>query len=691
MSKKRAVKTSLPPLEAKAELVRLANEIAHHDELYHGKDKPEISDAAYDALRAEYRTLEAEYPELAPANSPEKRVGAAPARGFKKVKHPQPMLSLDNAFTSEDVHDFTGRIRRFLNLPAETPLAFMAEPKIDGLSISLHYRNGDFVLGATRGDGEEGEDVTQNLLTLSSIPKKLKGDAPDFVEVRGEVYMQHDDFFALNKRQAEEGDDVFANPRNAAAGSLRQKDPSITKARPLRFFGYAVGESSEAVAKTQEQLRERLKKWGFTLNAPSELCKNEDALITYHASMEAQRADLPFDVDGVVYKLNDIDMQRRLGFVSRSPRWAIAHKFSAIKAETTLHKINIQVGRTGALTPVAELEPVNVGGVMVKRASLHNEDEIVRKDVREGDRVIIQRAGDVIPQIIGVKEDSAHARRKKFVFPDTCPECGSHAVREEGEVVRRCTGGLICPAQVLERLIHFVGRSGFDIDGLGGERIRELREDGFINTPADIFRLKKHIAKLMEREGWGEKSVQNLMAAIDARRTISLERFIYSLGIPQVGEATAKLLAKHYKSWAHFGEEMRAATKQDSPAYQHLTNIGGIGESMADDLVAFFDEKHNRDAIADLLKEVTVEDFAQGPQRESPITGKTIVFTGTLEKMGRNEAKAKAESLGANVAGSVSSKTDYVVVGADAGSKAKKAHELGVKTLSEDEWLALIS
>jgi DNA ligase (NAD+) len=690
MSKKSSKKIPLSPLEARAEMARLADEIARHDALYYQKDKPAISDAEYDAIRQQYKALEEEFPDQAPANSPEKRVGAAPARGFKKVRHPMPMLSLDNAFDEEDVRDFTNRIRRFLKLEETTPLAFVAEPKIDGSSASLHYRNGEFVLGATRGDGVEGEDITENLKTIKSIPKKLHGDAPEFVEVRGEIYMEHKDFFAMNEQQKQAGEEPFANPRNAAAGSLRQKDPSITASRPLRFFGYALGETSEPVAKTQEEIRARLKKWGFTLNEPAPLCKNEEELLAYHKKMEEQRADLPFDVDGVVYKLNDIALQQRLGFVSRSPRWAVAHKFSAIKAETTLNAIRIQVGRTGALTPVAELEPVTVGGVVVKRASLHNEDEIERKDVREGDRVILQRAGDVIPQIVGVKDDAAHARRKKFIFPDKCPECGSAAIREEGEVIRRCTGGLICPAQAVERLIHFVSRGAFDIEGFAEKRLREFLDEGWIKTPADIFRLHKKAAALETREGWGKLSAQNLINAVEARRRIPLDRFIYALGIRQVGEATARLLAKNYKSWAHFYEEMRGAGKKDSPAYEHLENIGGIGESMADDLIAFFAEKHNREAIADLQEEITIEDWKQGEIKDSPISGKTVVFTGTLEKMGRNEAKAKAEKLGATVAGSVSSKTDYVIVGADAGSKAKKAAELGVKTLSEEEWLKLI-
>ncbi len=689
---KKAKATALPsPLEARAEMAKLAEDIAYHDRLYHQQDAPKISDAAYDALRLRYRLLEEAFPQLAPAGSPEKRVGAAPARGFKKVRHLQPMLSLDNAFSDEDIADFLARIRRFLKLAEDAPLPFVAEPKIDGVSASLHYRDGALVLGATRGDGEEGEDITANLKTLACIPKKLKGHVPGFVEIRGEIYMTQDDFFALNRRQEEEGKPLFANPRNGAAGSLRQLDPSITAARPLRFFAYALGEAPESLAETQQELRGLLKSWGFTLNEPSRLCHDEKDMRDFHAEMEERRADQSFDMDGVVFKLNDLALQRRLGFVSRSPRWAIAHKFSAIKAETTLKNIIIQVGRTGALTPVAELEPVNVGGVMVARASLHNEDEIARKGVRVGDRVIVQRAGDVIPQITGVKDDAAHARRAKFVFPDTCPECGSLAIREEGGAIRRCTGGLICPAQAVERLIHFVSRPAFDIEGLGDKTIREFWQEKIIRTPADIFRLKRRNAGLCleKREGWGEKSAQNLFDAIDARRTISLDRFIYALGIRQVGEATAKLLAKNYGSWQRFAKDMQAAGDKDGSARAQLVNIGNIGASTADDIAGFFAEKHNRQITGDLLEEMTVEDWKEPAAASSPLSGKTIVFTGTLARMSRNEAKARAESLGASVAGSVSSKTDFVVAGEDAGGKAKKAAGLGVKILSEEEWLKL--
>ncbi len=692
--KKESAAAELTPLEAKAELARLADLIAHHDVRYHEKDAPEISDADYDDLRKLYRTLEEAFPHLAPANSPEKRVGAKPAAGFKKVQHITPMLSLGNAFDEADVNDFTGRIRRFLKLPDDTPLSFMAEPKIDGLSASLRYEKGKFTLGATRGDGNEGEDITANLRTIKTIPHELKGTHPDFVEIRGEVYMERGDFFKLNEAQEKAGKQIFANPRNGAAGSLRQMDAEITRSRPLRFFAYAVGGPLENVAESQADLRKKLKAWGFQLNEPSKLCKNEKEMLEYQAGIGEQRDELPFDVDGVVYKINDAALQERLGFVSRSPRWAIAHKFSARQAETTLNAITIQVGRTGALTPVAELEPINVGGVMVARATLHNEDEIIRKDIRVGDRVIVQRAGDVIPQIVGVKLEHRKKHAKPFEFPHICPECGSHAVREEGEAVRRCTGGLICPAQAIHRLVHFVSRDAYDIDGLGERTIKEFWDEKIIHAPADIFTLQKRNGKafpaLEEREGWGEKSAEKLFAAINAKRSIPLDRFIYALGIRQIGTATAKLLAKTYGEWAAFEKAMHEAANIESEAYAQLNAKDGIGASMIEDLTAFFAEPHNTKAIKALLAEVAPAKWQFAPEVQSAITGKTIVFTGTLEKMGRNEAKAKAEQMGANVAGSVSSKTDFVVVGADAGSKAKKAAELGVKTLSEDEWLALI-
>ena len=689
---KKVTSVELTPLEAKAELERLADAIRHHDTLYHQKDAPEISDGEYDELRKDYKKLAEAFPHFVPAHNPEKTVGAAPLSGFSKVKHRVPMLSLGNAFDSEDVVDFITRMQRFLNLPAEQSIECVAEPKIDGLSASLIYENGVFVQGATRGDGEVGEDITQNLNTIPSIPKKLSGTFPAIIEIRGEVYMERGDFLKMNENQEREGKAPFANPRNAAAGSLRQLDPSITATRQLKFFAYALGYSEIPIVKTQIGLRNTLKSWGFTLNEPSALCRNVDEMVAYHAKIAGMRDALPFDLDGVVYKVNQVDLQERLGFVSRSPRWAIAHKFSAQEAETTLKNIIIQVGRTGALTPVAELEPVNVGGVMVSRATLHNEDEINRKDIRVGDRVIIRRAGDVIPQIVSVKPEARGKDSKPYVFPTHCPECQSIAIRPEGEAVRRCTGGLICPAQAIERLIHFASRDAFDIEGLGERSLRSFWDEGLIKTPADIFILEARDKDkaLEKREGWGAKSVQKLFDAINAKRSIPLERFIYALGIRQIGETTAKLLAKNFTSWNNLNAQMRAASDHENAAYHDFTALDGIGKAMADDLIGFFADDHNQSIIAALLKEIKIEDWQQIASTTTALSGKTIVFTGTLQVMGRNEAKAKAESMGAHVAGSVSSKTDFVVVGEDAGSKGDKARQLGVRTLTEAEWLEMI-
>ena len=683
----------LTSAQAKAELARLAKEIAHHDKLYHQKDAPEISDAAYDVLRKRNQAIEARFPDLVRADSPSQRVGAAPATAFGKVRHTLPMLSLDNAFEEQDVRDFADRVRRFLGLKPEQEVELMAEPKIDGLSISLRYEKGRFVQGATRGDGETGEDVTANLRTLDDIPKYLKGrDLPDVLEVRGEVYMQRSDFLKLNDRRAREEEPLFANPRNAAAGSLRQLDSSITANRPLRFFGYALGEVTEKIAKSHSDLLARLRHWGFPVNPLAKLCGSVDDALAFYRDIGDKRASLTYEIDGVVYKVNRFDWQERLGMVSRAPRWAIAHKFPAEQARTKLKDITIQVGRTGTLTPVAELEPIGVGGVMVARATLHNEDEIKRKDVRVGDTVIVQRAGDVIPQIVGVVLSERPKRAEEYEFPTKCPVCGSKAVRVEGEVARRCTGGLICEAQVVERLRHFTSRNAFDIEGLGWERVEAFHKEGLLKVPGDIFRLKRHGKDIQEREGWGAKSVERLLAAIEARRKIPLDRFIYALGIRQVGEATAKLLARHYRTFEHWRDAMVAAARDaEGEAAHELDTISQIGPSVAADISAFFAEKHNRDTLADLARELTIEPFA-GPARaaNSPVAGKTVVFTGTLETMTRPEAKARAESLGANVTESVSKKTDYVIVGADAGSKATKAKDLGVTMLTEQEWLKLI-
>lgn len=683
--------TNLREDDARAELEQLASEIAAHDRAYHEQDAPVISDAEYDELRRRNEQIEKRFPKLVRADSPSKRVGAAPSDGFARVVHARPMLSLNNAMEDEDVIEFFARVRRFLGLGLEDPVETVAEPKIDGLSISLRYEKGLLIQGATRGDGAEGEDVTANLRTLEDVPKHVTGKrVPAVLEVRGEVYMTRDDFLAMNARQEKEGGKIFANPRNAAAGSLRQLDPEITRKRPLRFFAYSWGELSEAVAETQAEFLERLKGWGFHVNPRATLCSDIDALLRFYRKLGEERAELPYDIDGIVYKINRFDWQERLGFVSRAPRWAIAHKFPAQQAETLVERMDENVGRTGTLTPVAFLKPVNVGGVVVSRATLHNEDEVARKDIREGDTVVIQRAGDVIPQVVRVLLERRPVNSRKYTFKKNCPVCGSLVVREEGEVARRCTGGLVCAAQAVERLMHFVSRDAFDIEGLGEKHIQAFWRDGLIRTPADIFRLPDRGDEVGTREGWGTKSVLNLVAAVERRRDIALDRFIYALGIRQVGQATARLLAKHYGSLAQWREAMMKAEDPSSDAYQDLINIHGVGPSVASDILAFFAEAHNRDVLDDLEGLIRVADFKQARATDSPVAGKTVVFTGGLSTMTRHEATARAEALGAKVAGSVSKKTDYVVAGTDAGSKLKKAEALGVKILSEDEWVKLV-
>jgi DNA ligase (NAD+) len=677
----------LTEAEAAAELARLADEIAHHDRAYHERDAPEISDADYDALRRRNNEIEARFPSLIRADSPSHRVGAAPDTGFAKVRHRVPMLSLDNAFDAADFADFTARAHRFLGTSGA--LRFVAEPKIDGLSINLLYEHGRFTRGSTRGDGTEGEDVTANLRTMKSVPERLRGEAPALIEVRGEVFMTKADFLALNERQAAAEDRLFANPRNAAAGGLRQIDPRVTATRALSLFAYAQGESSEAVAATHWDYLARLKDWGFEVNPLSKLVGDEAEAAAFQNEMAMQRAGLAYDIDGVVYKIDDLTLQRRLGFVGRAPRWAIAWKFPAEQAITVLQNIRIQVGRTGALTPVAELQPINVGGVLVARATLHNEDEIARKDIRVGDTVVLQRAGDVIPQIVSVVLDKRPKDAKQYVYPETCPVCGSHAVRAPGEVVRRCTGGLICEAQRVERLIHFVSRAAFDIDGLGEKTIREFYELGWLHGPADLFKLPEREAEIAQREGWGKTSARNLSRAIEARRHIALDRLIYSLGIRRIGEANARLLARHYGGYANWREQMRAAAAIGSEARSELGGILGIGPAIAEELADFFDEPRNVATLDELAAHLTIEATAAPEAADSAVAGKTIVFTGTLETMTRPEAKARAEALGAKVTDSVSKKTDLVVVGADAGSKARKATELGVKTVTEQEWREL--
>jgi DNA ligase (NAD+) len=681
----------LTAAQARRELARLAMEIAHHDALYHQQDAPEISDADYDALRQRNDAIEARFQNLIRKDSPSRRVGAPAVSGFAKVKHARPMLSLSNVFSDEEARDFIARVRRFLGLGEDDPIEIVAEPKIDGLSASLRYENRTFQHGATRGDGTVGEDITANLRTIEALPDTLPKSAPNILDIRGEVFMSRDDFFALNKRQEDRGEKIFANPRNAAAGSVRQLDPSITARRPLSFFAYSYGEVSDLPAKSHWEFLERLRDWGFPTNPLSRLCQNADDVLDAYATFLSERAKIPYDIDGVVYKVNRLDWQDRLGTVSRAPRWATAHKFPAQQAETILKNIIIQVGRTGALTPVAELEPLTVGGVVVSRATLHNEDEIARKDIREGDTVVVQRAGDVIPQVVSVVMEKRPRGSKPYAFPAECPcDLRTPTMREPDEAVRRCTGGFACPYQRVERLRHFASRDAFDIEGLGAKHIEAFWKDGIIQRPGDIFRLNGRRDEIAEREGWGEQSVGNLIAAIEDRREISLDRFIYALGIRQVGQATARLLARNYGTFAAFRAAMRDAADREGQAYQDLINIDGIGPAMAEDLIAFFSERHNMDEVDDLGAQLTVADFEAPTAAGSPIAGKTVVFTGSLERMTRNEAKARAESLGAKVAGSVSKKTDYVVVGADAGSKARKAEELGVKILTEDEWLTMI-
>ncbi|MGB0748350.1 MAG: NAD-dependent DNA ligase LigA [Magnetospiraceae bacterium] len=681
----------LTEIQAAAELAALAARIAELDAAYYQEDAPRVSDADYDALRQRNEALETAYPHLVREDSPSKRVGAAPASGFGKVEHAVPMLSLGNAFSDEDIQEFDARIRRFLGLEAAEEVAVSAEPKVDGLSVSLRYENGVFVRGATRGDGRVGEDITANLKTLADVPDRIEvPGVPDILEVRGEVYMTRDNFRTLNERQEAAGAKIFANPRNAAAGSLRQLDPSITASRPLGLFVYAWGQLSAPLAETQWAARQKLKSFGFQLNEPAQKCASVADVIGFYQYLTQERPNLPYDIDGVVYKVDRLDWQARLGFVSRAPRWAIAHKFPAEQARTRLTSISIQVGRTGALTPVAELEPITVGGVVVSRATLHNEDEIQRKDIREGDMVVVQRAGDVIPQVVRVIAAERPCDSQPYVFPETCPRCGSLAAREVGEAARRCTGGLICPAQAVERLKHFVSRDAFDIEGLGGKHVEAFYEDGLLKSPGDIFRLEEKQEMLAGREGWGEKSIENLFAAVADRRRIGLDRFIYALGIPQVGRATARLLARQYGSLEAWRAAMGAASVIGSEAMEELLSIDGVGPSVAQDLTDFFNEPHNRQVLDDLAALLTVEAVA-APAEQSPIAGKSVVFTGSLVTMTRSEAKAQAEALGAKVAGSVSKKTDYVVVGTDAGSKEKKARDLGLTILSEEDWRALLT
>ena len=676
---------SLNREEAAKELERLAKEIAHHNHLYYVLTDPAISDESYDALCLRNHEIEKRFPDLRRQDSPSQRVGSPPAPEFEKVKHRRPMLSLDNAFSDKDVEDFESRIRRFLKLPEDRPITFVAEPKIDGLSASLHYQKGQFVLGATRGDGQEGENITANLKTIRDIPLLLQGDDfPENVEIRGEVYMTRPDFEVLNQKRLEDGEPPFANPRNAAAGSLRQLDPAITAKRPLRFFAYTYEALSGSQDQTHLEVLESLKRWGLPVNPEIEICGKGEDLLKYYARLQAIRPTLTYEIDGVVYKVNDLKLQQRLGSIGRSPRHSLAHKFAAEQAETILLNIDVQVGRTGVLTPVALLQPVLVGGVMVSRATLHNEEELRRKDVRVGDAVIVQRAGDVIPQVVGPVLSKRPKDSQPFDFPNQCPVCGGPVGQEEGLVAKRCLNGYKCQAQAIERLRHFVSRDAFDIEGLGEKHLETFYKDGLIQSPPDIFTLfvrdQESQAPLREREGWGNQSATNLFEAIEKCRSISLDRFIYALGIPQIGQVTAKLLARHCKTVEAFLE----VTLED------LLSIEGIGLSMANDLMQFLGDVEQQLVVGDLRKQLKIQPLTDDLNRTGILTGKIVVFTGTLEALSRSEAKAQAERMGAKVGGSVSSKTDYLVAGSDAGGKLKLAKELSVQILDESQWLEVV-
>ena len=682
--------SDITPLEAADLLARLAEAIAYHNERYHKDDAPEISDQEFDGLVRYNTALEEAFPELVIAeHSPSQKVGAKPQAGFGKITHQVPMLSLSNAFDDEDVADFIERVRRFLSLAETDEIHFTAEPKIDGLSLALRYENGHLVSAATRGDGTTGEDVTANILVTEAIPKSLKASPPAVLEVRGELYMDKADFLALNKAQEGKSGKIFANPRNAAAGSLRQKDASVTASRPLKFFAYSAGVYEGISWQRHSDFLDDLRAYGFAVNEMTQLCDSADSLISHYAKIGEARAQLPYDIDGVVYKVDRHDYQARLGQVSRAPRWAIAHKFPAEKAITTLEAIDIQVGRTGALTPVARLVPVNVGGVIVSNATLHNEDEIKRKDVRVGDRVVLQRAGDVIPQIVEVITESRPQDAVPFIFPTSCPVCHSPAIRPEGEAVRRCSASLSCSAQFAEWMKHFVSRNAFDIEGLGGKQIEQFIALGWLKAPADIFALTQKFDEIAALDRMGEKSAENLITAIEERRDIALERVIFGLGIRQIGQATAKLLAMRYESLPALIKAAEQAQDETSAAYQDLLMIDQIGTAMAADIITFFKDAQNAKAVLDLLAEIRPI-TPEKPLADSAVAGKIVVFTGTLSRQSRSEAKAVAERLGAKVSGSVSAKTDYLIAGADAGSKAKKAESLGVAILSEDEWANLI-
>jgi DNA ligase (NAD+) len=690
--------------QASDELAELAKLIAYHDLQYENAE-PEITDAEYDDLRIRNAKIEIQFPHLIRPDSPSYKVGAPPSAKFQKIKHKIPMLSLGNAFSYEDIENFLSSIRSFiieLRDPS-IPIEFVGEPKIDGVSCSLRYEKHNLVLGATRGDGLEGEDVTENVKTIHDIPKKLPPSAPNILEIRGEIYMTDEEFLKYNKTQEEKDEKIFANPRNAAAGSLRQLDPKITASRPLRFFGYAWGDTSEPIAATQWEARKRIASWGFKLNKPSRILNNIDEIIQYYEEIQSERSIFGFSIDGVVYKINRIDLQERLGFISRSPRWAIAHKFSPEQGETHIREIKIQVGRVGSLTPIAELEPLNIGGVLVSRATLHNQDEIEKKDFRKEDLVIVQRAGDVIPQVVSVVLTERPEDAQPYQFPNECPVCNSETVREHFESDRYCTGGLYCTAQSLERLKHFVSRNAFDIEGLGEKNIEMFFYEGLVKDPTDIFRLEERLSKqgldfnsansivpLEDREGWGIKSADNLFSAIRDRKQISLDRFLYALGIKHIGETTAKIIARNYKSFNAFMKSAIASQDRDSIAYKDMKDISGIGAIATNAIVDFFNNDHNVKVVRELESLIEISDFVPTFSIQSKLAGKTIVFTGSLEKMSRGEAKTKAESLGANVSSSISKKTDYAVAGNNAGSKLKKAMDLDVTVISEEDWFKII-
>lgn len=683
--------SALTDLEAAAELAFLAKRMAELDKAYYQSDDPLVSDAEYDALKRRNEAIEARFPHLVRADSPSKKVGAKASEDFAKVTHSVPMLSLGNIFSTDEIFEFSNRIRRFLGLDDNAELAFMAEPKLDGLSFSALYVNGEFVRGATRGDGAVGEDITENLKQIKDLPLKLVGDdIPERIDIRGEVIMNKADFFALNDEQIAAGKKPFANPRNAAAGSLRQLDARITGRRRLSLFGYTFGETTAEPWDSQNGFLKKIRSWGFPVNPEVRLCETAQELVKFFENLGDKRPNLPYDIDGAVYKVNRRDWQERLGFVARAPRWAIAHKFPAEQAQTKLENIRIQVGRTGALTPVADLTPVNVGGVMVSHATLHNEDELKRKDIHIGDTVVIQRAGDVIPQVVRVVLEKRPADSAPFVFPTTCPVCGAHVVHDPDEAVQRCSGGLVCPAQAVESLKHFVSRDALNIEGLGAKNMTFFFERGWIKTPSDVFTLESRVgADIRKLDGWGDKSADNLFAAIrKVADATPMEKFLFALGIREVGQATARLLAAHYLTMPAFLEQMSAAQDRESDAYKELLSIESIGDVIACEILDFTAEEHNRAEIGKLLALMTVEAFVP-VENDSPLAGKTVVFTGSLETMTRSEAKAKAQSAGAKVAGSVSKKTDYVVLGADAGSKAQKAAELGIAVLSESEFTEL--